>query len=55
WTPPGAIAPVPVRLSLTLGNAWLPFIVSAIATLLSSLYPVTRTARITIVDALRTA
>lgn len=55
WTPPGAITPVPVRLSMTLSNAWLPFIVSAIATFLSSLYPVTRTSRITIVDALRTA
>ncbi len=55
WTPPGAIAPVPVRLSTTLGNAWMPFVVTAIATILSSLYPVSHSARLTIVDALRTS
>jgi putative ABC transport system permease protein len=55
WTPPGAITPVPVRLSTTLSNAWMPFIVTAIATILSSLYPVSHSARLTIVDALRTS
>jgi putative ABC transport system permease protein len=55
WTPPGAIRPVPVRLSATLSNAWVPLLVSAMATWLSALYPVLHTVRLSVVDALRTA
>ncbi|MBI1730492.1 ABC transporter permease [Candidatus Acetothermia bacterium] len=54
WMPPGAIRPVPVELTLGLGNAWIPLLISAVATLLSALIPSIHSARIQIVDALRT-
>jgi putative ABC transport system permease protein len=54
WLPPGAIRPVPVELSLTLANAWVPLLISAVATLISALYPSIHSARLQIVDALRT-
>ena len=54
WTPPGAIREVPVELALTLQNAWMPFLISAIATLLSAFMPSIHSARIQIVEALRT-
>ena len=53
WTPPGAVDPVPVRLELTLANAWLPALLTTLATLISSVYPSTHSARIRIVEALR--
>jgi ABC-type lipoprotein release transport system permease subunit len=54
WMPPGAIRPVPVELTLSLSNAWIPLLISAVATLLSALIPSIHSARIQIVDALRT-
>jgi len=53
WTPPGALDPVPVRLALGWGNAWLPLAVSALATLASAVYPSAHSARLRIVEALR--
>lgn len=55
WQPPGAVEPVPVRISLAWHNAWLPFVVSVVATLFSAIYPSTHSARLRIVDALRTS
>ncbi len=54
WTPPGAQDPVPVQLALGWGNALLPFAVSAVATLASAVYPSAHSARLKIVEALRT-
>jgi putative ABC transport system permease protein len=53
WTPPGAIEDVPVRLSLTVANAWTPFAATTLATVVSSLYPSNHSSKIHIVDALR--
>jgi putative ABC transport system permease protein len=52
WTPPGAIEPVPVRLRLELKNAVWPFLISAMATALSALYPALHSARLNVVEAL---
>ena len=54
WRPPGALDPVPVRLAVGLGNAWFPFLVSALATVVSAVFPSLRSSRRPIVDALRT-
>ena len=54
WTPPGAIRAVPVELALTMENAVMPFLISAVATLLSAFLPSIHSARIQIVEALRT-
>lgn len=54
WLPPGAIRSVPVELVLTLSNAWIPFLITAAATFISALYPSIHSARIQIVEALRT-
>jgi len=53
WTPPGAIREVPVELSLGLNNAYVPFLISALATLLSAMLPSIHSARIQMVEALR--
>lgn len=53
WTPPGALRPLPVQVDLTWQAAWLPFVVSALATLLSALYPTVHSSRLRIVNALR--
>lgn len=53
WTPPGAVEPVPVRLELTLANAWLPALLTTLATIISSVYPSMHSARVEIVEALR--
>ncbi|OGF55764.1 MAG: hypothetical protein A2Z21_08930 [Candidatus Fraserbacteria bacterium RBG_16_55_9] len=55
WEPPGVSEAVPVQLRLMWSNAWPPFIVSLIATLLSALYPSIHSARLRIADALRTS
>lgn len=54
WRPPGALDPVPVRLAVGVHNAWIPFWVSALATLLSAVFPSLRSSRQSIVDALHT-
>jgi len=55
WTPPGFLDPTPVDLRLGLFNAWGPFVVAAIATIVSTAFPASRMTRLTIVDALRTS
>jgi putative ABC transport system permease protein len=55
WKPPGVSEAVPVQLRLMWSNAWPPFIVGLIATLLSALFPSFHAARLRIVDALRTS
>lgn len=52
WTPPGALEPIPVRVRLELQNAFIPLIISVIATMLSALYPAVRSARLNVVEAL---
>ncbi len=54
WKPPGVTEAVPVELRLMLSNAWPPFLVGLVATLLSALYPSLHAARLRIVEALRT-
>ena len=54
WTPPGGTEDVPVKLALTLGNAWMPALATILATIFSSLYPAQKTSGIQIVEALRT-
>lgn len=54
WTPPGALQPFPVEAVLSFANAWVPLLVAVFATFLSALYPSMHSARIRIVDALRT-
>ncbi len=54
WMPPGALQPFPVEAVLAFDNAWVPFLVAILATFLSALYPSMHSARIKIVDALRT-
>lgn len=54
WTPPGALDPVPVRITAGIQVAWPPLLVSVVATVLSALFPSTHSARQRIVDALRT-
>ena len=53
WTPPGGTEDVPVRLQLTLGNAWLPALMAVLATIVSSFYPSTHSSKVEIVEALR--
>ncbi|MCS7197425.1 MAG: FtsX-like permease family protein [Candidatus Bipolaricaulota bacterium] len=52
WLPPGAIDPVPVRLAVDLSTGIVPFLTALISTLLGTLYPGWKTARINIVEAL---
>ncbi len=52
WTPPGALEPIPVRVRLELHNAVTPFLIGAIATALSALYPALHSARLNVVEAL---
>lgn len=52
WLPPGAIDPVPVRLTVDLSTGIVPFLTALVSTLLGTLYPAWKTARINIVEAL---
>jgi len=54
WTPPGALQPFPIEAVLQLKNAVMPLTISVLATLLSAFYPSLHSARLGIVDALRT-
>jgi len=55
WTPPGALEPFPVKALLQWQNAWLPLAISAVATLLSAIFPSLHSAKLRIVEALRAA
>jgi len=53
WTPPGALMPQPIRVQLAAGVFAIPLITALLATIISSLYPASRNARITVAEALR--
>jgi len=53
WQPPGTVEPVVLGIRLTVQTAWLPFVVSVFATLLSAIFPSIHSARLRVVDALR--
>ena len=53
WTPPGAAIPQAIRLQLSLSGGLIPFFTAVGSTLVSTLYPAARNARLRIVDALR--
>ncbi len=53
WRPPGTVEPIALAVRLTLGTAWLPFLIGIMATLLSSVFPSVRSARLQVADALR--
>ena len=53
WQPPGTVEPLVPAVRLTAQTAWLPFVVSAFATLLSAVFPSIQSARLRVVDALR--
>lgn len=53
WLPPGTIDPSVLSSRIDFGTAALPFAISALATLLSALYPSTQASRLRVVDALR--
>jgi len=55
WQPPGTVEPVVLGIRLTVQTAWLPFVVSVFATLLSAVFPSIQSARLRVVDALRVA
>ena len=53
WTPPGAAIPQAIRLQISLSGVLIPFSTAVGSTLVSTLYPAARNARLRIVDALR--
>ena len=53
WTPPGTVEPSTLATRIGWATAAVPFLVSLVATLLSSLYPAWQAARLRVVDALR--
>jgi len=53
WIPPGAAIPQAIRLAIGADVVLIPFIVAIAATIVSALYPSWKTARLRIVDALR--
>jgi len=53
WLPPGTVEPVELGIRLTVETAWLPFVVSVVATMLSAIFPSVQSARLRVVDALR--
>lgn len=52
WIPPGAIESVPLQIQLGLSVVIFPFLTALISTVLSTLYPAWKTARLRIVSAL---
>ncbi len=54
FVPPGGNMPQPIRVSVGPSTVLLPFLVALGATFLSSLYPAAKTARLPVVEALRT-
>ncbi len=53
WTPPGAVMPQTIRVQLGAGVFVMPLVTALLATVISSLYPASRNARITVAEALR--
>jgi putative ABC transport system permease protein len=53
WQPPGTVEPVVLGIRLAAQTAWLPFVVSVVATLLSAIFPAVQSARLQVADALR--
>lgn len=53
YEPPGYAIEVPLRIRLVLENALVPFLTAAFSTLVSTLYPALRAARVRVVEALR--
>ena len=53
WQPPGTVETSVLAVKLTIGTAFLPFIISVMATLLSAIFPAIQTSRLRVVDALR--
>ncbi|MGC9529946.1 MAG: ABC transporter permease [Candidatus Bipolaricaulaceae bacterium] len=54
WLPPGAAMPQPIRVQLSLQMALVPLVTVLMATLVSSLYPAAKNARLSVAEALRT-
>lgn len=52
WQPPGAIDPIPLQIGVDVDSLWLPFVTAVISTLLGTLYPALKNARLNIVKAL---
>ncbi|HEY5596993.1 MAG TPA: FtsX-like permease family protein [Candidatus Bipolaricaulota bacterium] len=52
WQPPGAIDPVPLQIAVGADSLTLPFITAVVSTLLGTLYPALKNARLNIVKAL---
>jgi len=53
WTPPGSVEPVILKVKMSWRNTWPPFLISLLATVISSIYPAYRMSKTDIVDALR--
>jgi len=53
WQPPGTVEPVVLGIRMTAQTAWLPFVVSVVATLLSAIFPSVQAARLQVAEALR--
>ena len=53
WRPPGTVDANVLSVQATFLTAWPPFVVSVIATLLSSIFPAIQGSRLRVVDALR--
>lgn len=52
WQPPGAIDPVPLQIGVGVDSFTLPFFTAVVSTLLGTLYPALKNARLNIVKAL---
>ncbi len=53
YEPPGWSIDVPLRIRLVMENGLVPFLTAALSTLVSTLYPALRAARVRVVEALR--
>jgi putative ABC transport system permease protein len=53
WKPPGTVEPVVLSIQMGTTTIIAPFLLGAVATMLSSLYPALQMARLPVVDALR--
>lgn len=53
WRPPGTVDPVTFSIAITPMTVGVPFVLGAVSTLISGLFPSIRTSRIRVVDALR--
>lgn len=53
WIPPGGAMPQPIRVAIGPATLLLPLVTAVAATLVSSLYPASKNARLTVAEALR--